>query len=186
MFEHLWPKRDGKNNRLSTANFSVGKQMRYSVSQSVTVPSPSAQIRPRHRFPRPSQTPARSQSARSTEAVQSRNAPLHDRFRRPLHQQPGRAGPQDDEGQNENLRRLPNPRWRSDLRSPQVHHLNREETRPQHPPDHRRPSKPRHPSPRRLTANKPGLGVTQKVRQQVQPDRRHVGTLAPTFVRELS
>src|SRR5258708_26106745 len=34
----------------------------------------------------------------------------------------------DDEGQNENLRLIPNPRRRSNLRTPQIRRLNREKT----------------------------------------------------------
>ena len=49
------------------------------------------------------QTTPGPQSARKAEDVQNRNAAVHDRLRRPLHQQPGRAGPAHDEGQNENL-----------------------------------------------------------------------------------
>jgi len=41
--------------------------------------------------------------------------------------------PSDDEGQNENLRLVPNPRRRSNLRTPQIRRLNRQKTRPQHP-----------------------------------------------------
>ncbi len=48
----------------------------------------------------------------------------------PLHQQPGRTGPQDDEGQNENLRLVSNPRRRSNLRNPSIRCLHRETTWP--------------------------------------------------------
>src|SRR6202034_3386492 len=61
---------------------------------------------------------ARPQSARQTKEVQNRNAALPDRFRRSLHQQSGRTGPEDDEGQDENLRLVPNPRRRSGFRPP--------------------------------------------------------------------
>ena len=62
------------------------------------------------------EAPARPQSAPKTENLPNRNLALPHRLRRALHQQPGRTGPQDDEGQNENLGLVPNPRRRSNLR----------------------------------------------------------------------
>ena len=50
---------------------------------------------------------------------------LH-RFRRALHQQPGRPGSEDDEGPDENLRVVPNPGGRADFRAPQVRRFDRE------------------------------------------------------------
>ena len=92
---------------------------------------------------------------------QTGNPALPHRFRRALHQQPGRTGPQDDEGQNENLRLVSNPRRRSNLRPPQIRRLDREKTRLQHPPNpHRKPGSD-HASPRRIAG---GLGVTQLVK----------------------
>src|SRR5271166_2306806 len=69
----------------------------------------------------------------------------------------GRCATQDEEGQNENLRLVSNPRRRSNLRPPQIRGLDREKTRPQHPPNpHRKPGSD-HESPRRIAGS---LGVT--------------------------
>ena len=57
----------------------------------------------------PGQTPARTQPADPTAQIQRRRSALPCRLRRPLHQQPRRAGPAHDEGENEDLRRLPEP-----------------------------------------------------------------------------
>jgi Family of unknown function (DUF6444)/Transposase IS66 family len=72
------------------------------------------------------------------------NPALPHRFRRALHQQPGRTRPEDDEGQNENLRRVPNPPRRSDLRNPQIRRFNRKKAGTQRPPNPRRASKSHH------------------------------------------
>src|SRR5208337_688339 len=96
-------------------------------------------------------------SSAKAENLRNGNPALPHRFRRALHQQPGRTGPQDDEGQNENLRLISNPRRRSNLRPPQIRRLDREKTRPQHPPNpHRKPVSD-HESPRRIAGS---LGVT--------------------------
>ena len=63
------------------------------------------------------QTTSRPQSARQAEEVQNRNAAVPHRLRRALHQQPRRTGSEDDEGQDENLRLLPDPRGRADFRA---------------------------------------------------------------------
>ena len=103
------------------------------------------------------QAPPRPQSAPKAENLPNRNPALPHRFRRALHQQPGRTGPEDDEGQNENLGLVSNPRRRSNLRPPQIRRLDREKTRLQHPPNpHRKPSSD-HPRLRRIAD---GLGVT--------------------------
>jgi len=106
------------------------------------------------------QATPRPQSARKIEDVQSRNAALPRRFRRALHQQPGRTGPQDDEGQNENLGLVSNPRRRSKLRPPQIRRLYREKTGLQYPPNPRGKPKPDHARPNRIAD---GLGVTRLV-----------------------
>src|SRR5271166_2231844 len=104
------------------------------------------------------QAPPRPQSAPKAQNLPNRNPALPHRFRRALHQQPGRTGPQDDEGQNENLRLVSNPRRRSNLRPPQIRRLDREKARLQHPPNpHRKPGS-HHASPRRIAD---GLGVTR-------------------------
>jgi hypothetical protein len=77
----------------------------------------------------------------------------------PLHQQSGRTRPPDDEGQNENLRVLPNPRRRSNLRTPQIRRLDREKTGMQYSPNPRSSAKRHHARPD-CVAN--GLGVTEK------------------------
>src|SRR5271157_4226695 len=103
------------------------------------------------------QASPRPQSSAKAENLRNGNPALPHRFRRALHQQPGRTGPQDDEGQNENLRLVSNPRRRSNLRPPQIRRLDREKTRPQHPPNpHRNPGSD-HESPRRIAGS---LGVT--------------------------
>src|SRR5271166_653114 len=95
--------------------------------------APSQPARAHQASPRP-------QSSAKAENLRTGNPALPHRFRRALHQQPGRTGPQDDEGQNENLRLVSNPRRRSNLRPPQIRRLDREKTRPQHPPNpHRKP-----------------------------------------------
>src|SRR5271166_3356893 len=119
--------------------------------------APSQPARAHQASPRP-------QSSAKAENLRTGNPALPHRFRRALHQQPGRTGPQDDEGQNENLRLVSNPRRRSNLRPPQIRRLDREKTRPQHPPNpHRNPGSD-HESPRRIAGS---LGVTQlgKVRK---------------------
>ena len=63
---------------------------------------------------------------------------LPHRLRCALHQRPHRPGPEDDEAQNENLRFVPDPRGRSNLRNPQIHRFNREKARLQYPPNSRR------------------------------------------------
>ena len=57
----------------------------------------------------------RPQSARQAEEVQNRNAAFPHRLRRALHQQPRRTRSADDEGQDEDLRRLPDPRGRANF-----------------------------------------------------------------------
>ena len=67
------------------------------------LPSPTAQAGDESQHARPHQAPTRPQPARKAEDLQNRNPALPHRLRRALHQQPRRAGPEDDEGQNENL-----------------------------------------------------------------------------------
>ena len=66
---------------------------------------------------RAGETPPRPQPAPKAENLPNRNPALPHRLRCALHQQSGRTGPQDDEGQNENLGLVPNPRRRSNLRT---------------------------------------------------------------------
>ena len=99
----------------------------------------------------------RPQSAHPAEEVQNRNATVSHRFRRPLHQQSGRTGPEDDEGQDENLRLVPNPRRRPDLRPPAIGRLHRAKAGMQYSPNPRSSAKQHHARPDRV-AN--GLGVT--------------------------
>src|SRR5271166_5215173 len=106
------------------------------------------------------QASPRPQSSAKAENLRNGNPALPHRFRRALHQQPGRTGPQDDEGQNENLRLVSNPRRRSNLRPPQIRRLDREKTRPQYPPNPHRKSGSDHESPRRIAGS---LGVTSWV-----------------------
>src|SRR5208282_5913551 len=69
------------------------------------------------------------------------------------------------EGQDENLRRLPNNGRRANLRPHPLRHIHRAKAGLEHPPNpHRKPSRP-HPRPRRLTD---GLGVT--VHRQTLPN----------------
>src|SRR6266436_5376129 len=68
--------------------------------------------------------------------------------------------PPDDEGQNENLRLIPNPRRRSNLRTPQIRRLNREKTGVQYSPNPHSIAKPDHDRPDRV---EDGLGVTNDV-----------------------
>ena len=105
------------------------------------------------------QASPRPRSSAKAENLRNGNPALPHQFRRALHQQPGRTGPQDDEGQNENLRLISNPRRRSNLRPTQIRRLDREKTRPQHPPNpHHKPGSD-HESPRRIAGS---LGVTQR------------------------
>ena len=91
--------------------------------------------------------------------VQIRRAALPRRFHRPVHQQPGRARPEDDEGQNENLGRLPNPRRRGNLCLPSLRHRHRQKARLEYPPNPHRKAKHLDPNPRQITN---GLGVTRR------------------------
>src|SRR5208282_580715 len=69
----------------------------------------------------------------------------------------------DDEGQDENLRRLPNNGRRANLRPHPLRHIHRAKAGLEHPPNpHRKPSRP-HPRPRRLTD---GLGVTARASRE--------------------
>src|SRR5208337_1222048 len=121
------------------------------------LPSRFAQAGGQSQPARAHQASPRPQSSAKAENLRNGNPALPHRFRRALHQQPGRTGPQDDEGQNENLRLVSNPRRRSNLRPPQIRRLDREKTRPQHPPNpHRKPGSD-HESPRRIAGS---LGVT--------------------------
>jgi hypothetical protein len=121
------------------------------------LPSSTAQTPATSQRTRPPQTTRRPKSARKAEDVQNRNAAVPHRLRRPLHQQSGRARPEDDEGENENLRLIPNPRRRPNLRKPPIRRLDRPKTRLQYPADPHRRSKSNHP---RLDRVDPGLGVT--------------------------
>src|SRR5271157_1790127 len=122
------------------------------------LPSRVAQIGLQSRA-RARQAPARPQPAPKAENLPNANPALPHRLRCALHQQPGRTGPQDDEGQNENLRRVPNPRRRSNLRTPQIRRLHREKTPPQHPPNPHRYPRSHHRRPYGVTD---GLGVTNR------------------------
>src|SRR5271168_4356419 len=100
------------------------------------------------------QTTSRPQSARQAEEVQNRNAAVPHRLRRALHQQPRRTRSADDEGQDEDLRRLPDPRGRADFRAPQVRRLDREKAALQHPAGPHRDPRAAHAIPRRLTGGR--------------------------------
>src|SRR5271168_2085012 len=100
------------------------------------------------------QTTSRPQSARQAEEVQNRNAAVPHRLRRALHQQPRRTRSADDEGQDEDLRRLPDPRGRADFRAPQVRRLDREKAALQHPAGPHRDPRAAHAIPRRLTVGR--------------------------------
>src|SRR5208337_230188 len=109
--------------------------------------------------PRPDKTPARTQPAHPTARVQRRRPALPRRLLRPLHQQPRRTGPANDEGQDEDLRRLPHLRGRMRLRRRALARCNRPQARLEHPPDPNRPPSFPHSDPVRVT---PTLGVTEK------------------------
>src|SRR5271170_1355852 len=96
------------------------------------------------------QTTSRPQSARQAEEVQNRNAAFPHRLRRALHQQPRRTRSADDEGQDEDLRRLPDPRGRADFRAPQVRRVDREEAGFQHSASPHRDPRAAHAISRRL------------------------------------
>src|SRR5271170_1890890 len=100
------------------------------------------------------QTTSRPQSARQAEEVQNRKAAFPHRLRRALHQQPRRTRSADDEGQDEDLRRLPDPRGRADFRAPQVCRLDREKAALQHPAGSHRDPRAAHAIPRRLTGGR--------------------------------
>ena len=100
------------------------------------------------------QTTSRPQSARQAEEVQNRNAAFPHRLRRALHQQPRRTRSADDEGQDEDLRRLPDPRGRADFRAPQVRRVDREEAGSQHPASPHRDPRAAHAISRRLTVGR--------------------------------
>jgi transposase len=105
------------------------------------------------------QTTSGPQSARTAQDVQNRDLAVHDRLRRAFHQQLGRAGPANDEGQNENLGVLPNPRRGADFRHPQIRRFYRPKTGLQYPPRPHRSQRSGHASHRRIAS---GLGVTAK------------------------
>src|SRR5208337_2786679 len=107
--------------------------------------------------PRPDKTPPRTQPAHPTARVQRRRPALPRRLLRPLHQQPRRTGPANDEGQDEDLRRLPHLRGRMRLRRRALARCNRPQARLEHPPDPNRPPSFPHSDPVRVT---PTLGVT--------------------------
>ena len=73
--------------------------------------------------------PNRPQSPLTLPNPQGRRFALPSRPRRPLHQQRGRAGRPNDEGEAENLRRVPDPRWGRRFRHPSLRHINRPKTR---------------------------------------------------------
>src|SRR5208337_3926917 len=76
---------------------------------------------------------------------------------------------------NENLRLISNPRRRSNLRPPQIRRLDREKTRPQHPPNpHRKPGSD-HESPRRIAGS---LGVTRQQACRAETDAQTLGILS--------
>src|SRR5208337_336394 len=108
--------------------------------------------------PRPDKTPPRTQPAHPTARVQRRRPALPRRLLRPLHQQPRRTGPANDEGQDEDLRRLPHLRGRMRLRRRALARCNRPQARLEHPPDPNRPPSFPHSDPVRVT---PTLGVTK-------------------------
>ena len=88
------------------------------------------------------QTPrAGAASGRAKPVVQistppDRCAAVPSRSNRTLHQQSGRAGHPDDEGEDENLRIIPHERWRRRLRNPAISYLNRQKAGLEHTPDH--------------------------------------------------
>src|SRR5208337_3369533 len=137
----------------------LGRALLGGGSARLRLPSRFAQAGGPSQPARAHQASPRPQSSAKAENLRTGNPALPHRFRRALHQQPGRTGPQDDEGQNENLRLVLNPRRRSNLRPPQIRRLDREKTRPQHPPNpHRNPGSD-HESPRRIAGS---LGVTSE------------------------
>src|SRR5277367_2567887 len=114
------------------------------------VSPPTARVGDEVQHTRASQTTPWPQSARQAEKVQNRNAAVPHRLRRALHQQPRRTGSEDDEGQDEDLRLLPDPRRRADFRASQVRRLDRQETALQHPASPHRDPRAAHAIPRRL------------------------------------
>ena len=81
------------------------------------------------------------------------------RLRGPLHQQSRRTGAPHDESEDENLRRLPDPRGRSGFRRPALRHRHSAKTRPKHPPIPRR--RAHTPSPKLSLPDIPGWAVTE-------------------------
>src|SRR5271166_1432860 len=144
----------------------LGRALLGGGSARLRLPSRFAQAGGPSQPARAHQASPRPQSSAKAENLRTGNPALPHRFRRALHQQPGRTGPQDDEGQNENLRLISNPRRRSNLRPPQIRRLDREKTRPQHPPNpHRKPGSD-HESPRRIAGS---LGVTGDAKRGCKP-----------------
>src|SRR5208337_2102253 len=135
------------------------------------LPSRFAQAGGQSQPARARQASPRPQSSAKAENLPNRNPALPHRFRRALHQQPCGTGPKDDEGQNENLRLVSNHRRRSNLRPPQIRRLDREKTRPQHPPNpHHKPGSD-HESPRRIADS---LGVTRLLFKSGLTKRRSI------------
>src|SRR5208337_1432254 len=134
------------------------------------LPSRFAQAGGQSQPARARQASPRPQSSAKAENLPNRNPALPHRFRRALHQQPCGTGPKDDEGQNENLRLVSNHRRRSNLRPPQIRRLDREKTRPQHPPNpHHKPGSD-HESPRRIADSLGATGANSRARTRTKFD----------------
>ncbi len=108
---------------------------------------------------------ARSQSPHPVQDLQGGDPQVPHRLHRSLHQQPCRTRFEDDEGEDQNLGRLPNPARRRRLRKPALRDLVGQKAGPQHPqsPDPR----PRT-SRRRTEALTPGFPSTP-IRSRTNP-----------------
>jgi len=96
-------------------------------------------------------------------------AKVPQRFRSALHQQPGRTGPEDDEGEGQNIRRLPNAERRRRLRASAIRHLDRSKAALQHP---ERPHPDARMAPRRIGALNPAaIPAFQSIRPTEAPRR---------------
>ena len=111
-----------------------------------------------------------SQSPHPLQNLQGRHPPLPHRLHRSLHQQPRRAGSEDDEGEDQNLRRIPNPARRPRLRTPALRHLVGPKAGPPHP--HSPHSHPR-PTRRRTQALSPGSASPPRQQARQAPAARY-------------
>src|SRR6202167_4755496 len=160
------------------------------VRMGLAVSSRAARVGDKVEDPRTPQTTSRPQSARQAEEVQNRNAAFPHRLRRALHQQPRRTRSADDEGQDEDLRRLPDPRGRADFRAPQVCRDVGEKAALQHPASPHRDPRAAHAIPRRLPVGRShaaraqrGGGFGYGTRSHRKGQRRAFGTDPETACR---